>query len=163
MTTSDLGIYKAYYLSSINIASMFSVIFNTVFFPTASKHQDRKDLFRKIGKLIPYMIIAGTPIVFACEFVILKVYGSKYPMNYLLMLIFAVASILAISYSLYDWLLASQGQQGIKISTITGVITAGCNVLLLLCLVSHFALYGAILSLLISYVVGLFIITSYKV
>jgi O-antigen/teichoic acid export membrane protein len=163
MTTSDLGIYKAYYLSSINIASLFSVVFNTVFFPTASRHKDRKDLFNKIAKLIPYMIAAGIPIIFACEFVILKIYGSKYSMNFLLMFMFAAASILAISYSLYDWLLASQGKQGIKISTIVALITATCNVIFLLCLIPYFALYGAILSLLLSYAVGLFIITSYKV
>ncbi|MGD0571533.1 MAG: oligosaccharide flippase family protein [Sedimentisphaerales bacterium] len=163
MTTSDLGIYKAYYLSSINVASLFSVVFNTVLFPTASRHRDRKDLFNKIAKLIPYMIVVGVPVVFVCEFVILKIYGSKYSMNFPLMFMFAATSILAVSYSLYDWLVASQGKRGIKISTIIALITAACNIIFLFCLLPHFALYGAILSLLLSYIVGLFFITHYKV
>jgi O-antigen/teichoic acid export membrane protein len=109
------------------------------------------------------MIVVGVPVVFVCEFVILKIYGSKYSMNFPLMFMFAATSILAVSYSLYDWLVASQGKRGIKISTIIALITAACNIIFLFCLLPHFALYGAILSLLLSYIVGLFFITHYKV
>ena len=163
MTTSDLGIYKAYYLSSINIASLFSVVFNTVLFPRLQDTENEKTYLTKSQKLIPYIIVVGIPVVFICEFVIFKIYGSKYSMNFLLMLIFAATSILAVSYSLYDWLLASQGKRGIKICTIIALIMATCNIIFLFCLLPHFALYGAIFSLLLSYIVGLFFITHYKV
>lgn len=76
--------------------------------------------------------------------------------------VFAIASTLSVLYSLYDWLLASQGHGGIKISTVSAVIMASSNILFIYCLISRFALYGVIFSLLLSYVVGLAFLTSCK-
>lgn len=57
---------------------------------------------------IPYMIIVSIPVIIVCEFAILIFYSSGYSMDLPLMFMFATASIPAISYSLHDWLWASQ-------------------------------------------------------
>lgn len=155
MTASDLGIYKAYYQSSIGMASLFSIVFNTVFFPSASMHENKKDIFNKITKLIPYVITGGILVIFVCEFLVLKLYGSEYSMNIPLMLMFALASDLIIWYGLYDWTFCSEGIRGLKLINIGTAAIAVLSVSLNKLLVPVFGLYGAISSVILSFTAGL--------
>lgn len=155
MTVADVGIYRAYYLASINVAGLFFGIFNTVFFPTASKYENKGVLFEKINKLIPYLIGLGMPFILLCEFIILKLYGGGYPINFLLMLIFAITAILVVWYGLYDWTFCSQGMRGVKLVNIGTITIAILNVLLNIYLIPRFGLYGAIGSTTASFAAGI--------
>ncbi len=155
MTVTDVGVYRAYFAASINMAGLFFGIFNTVFFPTASKYQDREVIFNRINKLVPYLIGLGTPLILLCEFIIIKLYGSQYLLNLGLMLIFAFTSILVVWYSLYDWTFCSQGIRGVKLVNIGTITIAILNVLLNIYLIPRLGLYGAIVSTTASYAAGI--------
>ena len=141
---------------------MFSVIFNAVFFPTASRHENKEEIFHKITKIAPYVITAGVPVIFACEFIILKLYGPGYSTNFLLMLMFALASGLIVWYGLYDWTFCSQGIRGAKLINLGTITIAVLSVSLNKLLVPLFGLYGAVGSILLSFTAGLICLSLLK-
>lgn len=155
MTIADVGIYRAYCLASINVAGLFWGMFNIVFFPTASKYKNKKTIFNRINKLVPYLIGLGIPFILLCEFVILKFYGGRYPINFLLMLIFAATSILVVWDGLLAWTFDSEGLRGIKLSILGSLTVATLNVLLNIYLIPRFGLYGAIGSTTASFAAGI--------
>jgi len=155
LTTADVGVYNAYYFSSIAIVIFLSTMFITVFFPTASKYQRKEPIFKKIRQLSPYLFLGGIPAFLGIEWIILTLYGAKYPMNYSLMLLFALTSILIAIHSLYNWLFCSEGVLGVKLVTVVSIFIALISVFLSVYLIPLFALYGAIFSLGIAYIVGI--------
>ncbi len=61
MDVESVGIYGVYYYASFAVIGLFSGIFTTVFFPTASKILDKKIIYSKLNKTIPYLLILGIP------------------------------------------------------------------------------------------------------
>jgi len=155
MTVTDVGIYAAYYMASVNVAGLFWGMFNLVFFPTISGYQNKAPVYKKINKFIPYLIGLGIPFVYICEFVILKLYGVKYSLNLFWMVYFAVASICIVIDGLYAWLLQAIGLHGARITAFSAVAIAVINAGLNLILIPKFGIPGAIISLTISYVVAI--------
>lgn len=155
LTSADVGIYNAYYFSSIAVVVFLSTMFITVFFPTASKYQQKEPIFRKIKQLLPYLFLGGIPTFFGIELIILTLYGVEYPINYSLMLLFALTSILIAIHSLYNWLFCSEGVLGVKLVTVVFIFITLINILLSVYLIPLFALYGAIFSLGVAYMAGI--------
>ncbi len=155
LTVADVGIYRAYFVASVNITVLLWAMFNTIFFPTVSKYKDKGMVFNRINKLIPYLLGLGFPLMFFCEFIILKLYGKQYPMDLILMLMFAFAAILVVWYGLYDWTFASEGIRGTKLSLLGTVTIAILNAFLNIYLIPRFALYGAIGAHTISFAAGI--------
>lgn len=162
MTVADVGIYRAYCLASINVAGILFNTFNIVFFPAASKYKNKKELLKKINTLIPYLISLGVPFILLCEFVILKIYGGKYPLNIGLILIFSITSILTVWYSLYDWIFCSEGINGVKIVNCSTIIIAILSIILNIYLIPKFGLYGAISATAVSFSIGIGYLTIHK-
>ena len=157
LQTSDVGIYSAYYFSSFGMLGVFLGMFITVFFPMASRQKNKKILFEKIDKFLPYLFLLVLPIFLVIEFVVLKLYGSKYPIDISLMLEFVIAGMLMVIYSLYDNLFASHGILGIKLVVLSGSIVVLSNIVFSFKLISLFGLHGAVISVGVSYLLGIFI------
>lgn len=155
LSTFDVGIYNAYYFSSVGIIIFLSETFITVFFPTVSKYQNKESILRKIRQLMPYLIVGGIFIIFTIEWIFLNLYGAKYPINYFLMWLFSFSSIFIAIYSIYSWLFLSEGMRGIKLVTFSAIITASINIFISFYFIPIFALYGAIVSLGIAYFIGI--------
>lgn len=155
MTIADVGIYMAYYFASINVLALFSGIFITVFFPVASKYKNKAVIINRMNRFVPYLVCVGTPFVFLCEFVILNLYGGKYPIDFLLMLLFAVTSVLVAWYGIYAWLFNSKGVRGVKLTILGTATIAIINVLLNIYLIPRLGLFGAIGSTTIAFTVGI--------
>jgi O-antigen/teichoic acid export membrane protein len=153
MTPTDVGIYKAYYLASINVAGLFWRIFNVVYFPTVSKYQNKLAVFKKINKMVPYLIVLGTPFILFLEIIIIKLYGKKYPFDLLLIFLFGIVSISVVIDSFYAWFLNSIGTIGVKITVFAAAILAIVNIGINILLIPSIGLIGAIISALISLVV----------
>lgn len=162
LTTIDVGIYNAYFFSSIGIVIFISGIFTTVFFPTASRYARKEPIFKKIKQFSPYLFFGGTPILFVIEWIILNFYGNEYSINYILMFLFVITSILIIIYQLYNWLFLSEGVLGVKLVTVTTVTMALTNTTLSLYLIPTLGLYGAIISIGISYFIGIIFLSLLK-
>jgi len=94
----------------------------------------------------------------------LKLYGEDYPIDFPLMFIFAITSILVTWYGIYAWIFNSQGNKGVKFTLLgTGTI-AIANILLNIYLIPHYGLYGAIVATAFAYCVGmLFFIFAEKI
>jgi O-antigen/teichoic acid export membrane protein len=158
LNIGDVGVYSAYYAASINVAFLFSGIFSMVFFPTVTRYKNKEQIYKKINKLMPYIIGLGIPGLAIAQFVILKLYGSQYEINLIWMILFALTGMSLIVQGIYAWLLNSVGSAGARISSITALIAAVLNIFINVILVANFGLVGAILSLLITYLAAIAII-----
>lgn len=160
MSAEDVGIYKAYNLASIDAAGVIFGIFNTVFFPFASKCEDKNIILKKINKAIPYLIGCGIPFIIVSEFVILKLYGGAYTINFLLMISFAIVSILIVYFGLYDWTFCSQGIEGVKLVNKSTIIIAIVNIVLDLYLIPYMGIFGATISTSTAFIIGIYLLVK---
>lgn len=154
----DVGIYAAYYFSSINITTFLYNIFIVVFFPAVSRITQlaqKKAVFKKIGKLIPILFLIWLPLLFLIQIVSLKIYGSQYPLNIPLALLFDLTAILICTYGLYSWFFYSLGVSWVKKITILTIFIFPTNILLNIYLVPRFSLWGAIFSTFLTYIISL--------
>jgi O-antigen/teichoic acid export membrane protein len=115
-------------------------------------------VFKKINRVIPYLVVLGIPSLLVCEFIVLKFYGKQYQLNIISMLLFAVTSIFMVIQGTYASLLNSIGTRGAIISSLTAIIAALVNIGLNLVLIPAFGINGAIISLMTSYSAALIVI-----
>ncbi|OGD61716.1 hypothetical protein A3A71_00660 [Candidatus Berkelbacteria bacterium RIFCSPLOWO2_01_FULL_50_28] len=162
LTVGEVGIYSAYYASSINIAFILNAVFISVFFPTAAKFSTRQPIFSKIKRLSPFLYGTVIPGLFIVQLIILKIYGASYPIELPLILAFSVAGALIIHYTLYIWTFASEGLRGIRTSNLITVFIAGINLLFGFLLIPRLHIMGAVLAFILAYAVGVMISTIMK-
>lgn len=155
MSTKDIGIFNAYDFSSLKIISLFTVILVTVLFPMISKYESKKEIIGKVNKLIPYFIILGIPSIMFSEYVALKLYGTDYPIDISLIIIFAITSILFLIYEIYIWIFSSIGIKGVKLTMYSTCLIAILDILFDIYLIPRYGLHGAIGATLISYFAGI--------
>ncbi|MDD4729712.1 MAG: oligosaccharide flippase family protein [Dysgonamonadaceae bacterium] len=155
MHVKDIGIYNAYYFASLNLVSVVTGIFTTVFFPTISQINDKRMILKQVNTIIGYVIFIGAPILFFAEYVILKLYGQEYQIDKLLMLIFNVTSILYIYNEIYVWFLNSVGLKGVKITLISALTIATSDIIFNVILIPIYGIYGAISATALAYFIGL--------
>ena len=151
LNVTDLGIYNAYSSASINVMGIFTGVFFIVFFPTVSKYESKGIIFKRINKFMPYLIFLGIPLILVCEFIVLKLYGNKYPLNTVWLIIFPIASVCVAIDGLYGWLLNSVGLQGVRISSFAAIILVLVNVGLNIILIPRIGITGAVVSIIVSY------------
>lgn len=154
----SLGLYTAYYYSAFAVPSFLLGIFITVFFPSISKYHDKSAIYRKIHRMIPIIIIIGMPIIIISEFVVLHLFGSKYPFYPVLLMLFAIVAILAIWYGLYAWLFSSEGIHGVKVTLSVQILIALIIISGDIILIPCIGLNGAVISLICAYIAGIILI-----
>ena len=157
MTPRDLGIYGAYSLAAISVTSLMLSTFITVFFPTASQYHDKGPIFSMFFKLIPFLVILGIPLLVISEIVVLWLYGSQYTMYPYLVLLFAIAGVSQSIQNLYGWILNTDSNRGVKISSVGAIIIAVVNLLLNATLIPLFGISGAVIALTLSYMTAFLI------
>lgn len=162
MSIDSVGTYNAYYFGSIEVIALFAGIFITIFFPTASRYENKNRILDRLNKLVLYIVILGFPFILLSEFIILNFYGDKYPIDFLLMSMFAIASILVVCYDLYGWLFNSEGTKGVQVTLTSTIAIAITNILLNVYTIPRYGLYGAIGSTSLAYFVGICIIYVQK-
>ncbi len=162
LTINDVGIYWAYYNSFVMSSFLFLSVFNTVFFPTVSRHSNKKSAFFKINKGMPYLVILGLPIIIVSGFVIFKLYGRLYPFDLNLGIAFAILSMVIIIDSIYRWLMNAVGKRGARIVSFAAIILAAVSIILNVLLIPKYGLFGAVLSIIIGYLVSIAVIISQK-
>ncbi len=148
---SDVGIFGAYFTCFITLPNFLFSIFNTVFFPSASKVVDKSNIFMKLNKVILVFAVLGLPTIVGLGFLLFKLYGVRYTFNFELGLIFAFTSLLIFIDSTYGWLMNSVGEKGAKITSFSAVVLAIVNVLLSFLLIPSLGLRGAVIAMIISY------------
>lgn len=155
MDVESVGIYGVYYYASFAVIGLFSGVFITVFFPIASKTSDKKLLYHKLTKTIPYLVIFGIPGVLIGEFIILHIFGKDYPIDFPLMIAFAVTAVLVTWYGILAWFFNSEGVNGVRLTVSGTLIIALVNVMLNVILIPQIGLYGAIAASALAFTLGL--------
>lgn len=158
MTTTDVGIYNAYYFTSVQVLCFFALAFTTVLFPTASAYRSKVDIFNKINRIIPFLVVLGIPALFGGQYLFLKLYGGGYPFDPLLSVLFAVASITIAIYIIYGQLMNSVGRRGVRTTALAMAVLAASVILLSILLIPLLGIKGAVVALIISYALFLLII-----
>jgi O-antigen/teichoic acid export membrane protein len=164
ITTAAVGIYNAYYLSSITVTVALWGIVNVAFFPLASKSRDKLSIFRNINKAAPYLVAALLPSIVLIEFIIFILYGGQYHFSAELGLLFAFAATSCFFYWCYSYLIASEGTGGIKVNTISSIIALIVLVGLDVVLIPVIGISGAGVGLIFAYMTGiLYLATKWRV
>ncbi|WP_128567223.1 oligosaccharide flippase family protein [Methanocella paludicola] len=159
MTPHDLGIYSAYSLAAISVTSLMISTFITVFFPTASQYNDKGPIFTMFFKLLPFIVILGIPMLIFSEIVVLFLYGNQYTTYLDLVLLFSVAGVSQSIQNLYGWILNTDSDRGVKISSAGGIILAVAALVLNLVLIPVWGIRGAVIALILSYLATFLIMT----
>jgi O-antigen/teichoic acid export membrane protein len=162
LTLGDVGLYRIYYLSSLNLLSSLFVIFNTVFFPSASRERNKHLFLSKINRSVPLTFTFSFLISLLSEFAVFKFIGDEYTFDLKLSVIFAITSGIFVLARLYSWFLTSTGTAGAKISSTGEILTALSNILFNFILIPRLQISGAILSSLLSYLLLLAIVHPNK-
>jgi len=155
INASSAGIYSVYKYASLGLGGMLFAIFNTVFFPSVTRIQNKRKVLKDINAVLPYIFLLGVPLAFVAEFVILKIYGNSYPFDVGLALLFSVLFFLIITNNIYVWLMSAVGVNGAKISSFSAVLLAIFNIILNWFLIPALGLFGGVISLIISYIVAI--------
>ncbi len=155
MGVESVGIYGVYYYASFTMLTVISGIFTTVFFPTSSKMQDKKSLYKKLNKTVPFLLVLGLPVALIGEYLILQLFGKGYPMHLPMMLLFAIAAILVTWYGIYAWFFNSEGIEGSKVTVSGTLIIATLNIIFNIILIPQIGLYGAIGATALAFSLGL--------
>jgi O-antigen/teichoic acid export membrane protein len=155
LSVTDAGIYSAYYYAAFTAPMVFYGVFNTILFVYSSKYKQKRVILSKIDKLIPFLICCGIPMSFFAEFLILNLYGSEYPIDIYLMILFSVSCVLVIWYGLNDWVVSSEGISGIKLTSISAISIAVSNLILNYFLIQKIGLFGGVISSILSFLIGL--------
>lgn len=145
------GLYSAYVIASQAITYQLFYSFSILFFPTAAQAENKASLVKKLNasviKLAPIIFIINLSI----SFIILSLFGKKYPLNLSLILLFSLNTLLYFIFHTYGTLLSSRGKYGAKTNAIYLLIAAALFIALSLFATPRWGISGVIISLLISY------------
>ncbi|KKP87687.1 MAG: hypothetical protein UR93_C0036G0004 [Berkelbacteria bacterium GW2011_GWA2_35_9] len=126
LSMAQLGVYSAYYMASTNLVAQLIQIFINVFFPTVSKSVS-KVLIDKIDRLSKIIILPGTILFSVLVFLILKLFGNKYEMNYYYVLSFGFLAVIQFIFSIYSFLIMAVSKQIYKKFLIVANIINGIH------------------------------------
>lgn len=153
LSVGDVGLYQAYQFSTLTLASFFVTGFIMVFFPESSMYKKKRVIFSKVNRFLKFSPVLYV-LLFIASMFILMLYGSDYTFMLPLLLLFVFAGVITSAQTLYTCLSASTGIRGAKVSTITVGITCAINIVASLLLIPPYGLYGAVFSIIISYIIG---------
>ncbi|MFC1912147.1 oligosaccharide flippase family protein [Chloroflexota bacterium] len=151
MELSDVGIYNAYFITSVNVATLVGGIITIVLFPTASRYKNKRAIFDRIIKITPLLFLLGLPLLVGLQFILLIFYGDKYTFTFGSSLLFALCGILVVLYTILGPLMSSVGRKGVKVVAIAQGFLTGLVLSSTIILVPLMGITGAILGLTMSY------------
>lgn len=158
LSIEDVGIYGVYYYAAFTMITLFTTIFTTVLFPSASRYGDIGAIFSRVARGARYFLVLGVPVVLIAETVMLLLFGRQYPMIPWMMLVFAFTATIVNTYGLYQFLFGAEGVGGslviLKNQILIAVLTVGLSYVL----IPSFGIYGAIGGLGIAFAIGTILI-----
>jgi O-antigen/teichoic acid export membrane protein len=103
---NNLGIYSAY-LMSIIIMSQLLMALSNVFFPMMNRETNKKQILRKIDRLMFFAFIPVLVCVSILSFIVLKIFGPQYEINFLYISLVSLISYLQIVTTFYGAIVSS--------------------------------------------------------
>lgn len=154
-SSTQVGVYGVYSTASINLAVMGGTMIATVLFPKASASPDRQRIWRVFMRAWLWLC----PVVFAgfCagQVVVLKLSGSRYPVDWTLIALFAATSLFIMVYTSLGQIVGAEGDRGARWGMVLSVGMCLMTLALSVFLIRPLGVAGAVLTLTVSYVVGI--------
>lgn len=123
--THELGLYTAYYASSVMIAVQMGVILSNVLFPVAAGRRDHREMLWQLDKFFLIGVLPAVGVVVMMIYIALLLFGSAYVFDLLLAVFMSFYAVSSVVVAVYVNVIASAGKEAFKISTIHMLI-AGC-------------------------------------
>lgn len=146
---ASVGLYHAYYTSSIIITSVLVMAFVNVFFPTINQFKDKRPILKKLNKLI-FVIIPIMIVALPIQLYIIVKYAYNYPVFPITLILFSICTIIIVNNSIYASLFTSINLKSVKYYSRIIIFTVLLNIGLNITLIPRFALTGAILATIIT-------------
>jgi O-antigen/teichoic acid export membrane protein len=157
---TQVGIYGAYYVGFISSSTYIFSIFNSVFFPIFSASKNKEILFKKIVNAMIRLSLFILLFLLLVGIAVISLYGSKYKFNFWLSLLFSVAAIFSVFNAILVSCMSATGFRGIRDASFILLIAAAVNVLVNILLVPLCGFFGAVVAIISSYFISIFIISS---
>ncbi len=139
----QVGLLSAYQGGSLMLAVYLQGVLTVVFFPVAARTPDRRGLFRKVTRLLlPVSAVASVgfaAILTAWMFLL----GRQYPVDPVILVVFAIAAGLTTAFGSLAWALASGGRAGVAAATVTWLAAGAGNLAACLLLIPSLGVLGA--------------------
>ncbi len=153
----QLGIYNAYYMSSVIVISQIVVIFVNVFFSQTSSLKNKKIVLEKINKLAKVLFFPMFIVLMGVISLLVVLFGDKYPFDFILVLEFDLLSVITFYFAIIWWLIASQGLRGIRFTAMHGILTGLIFTLLNLLFKNVLTIHQVVIFLILSLFYGIVI------
>jgi O-antigen/teichoic acid export membrane protein len=155
LSIDEVGILSAYHGASLQTALYFLTFASQIFFPIASRTPDRDALFVKISRIG----MRGVPLCAAACACVVVLYvallGAHYPLRLLEVIVFSVASGLAIFQGILNWYFASAGFRGLAVAVALSLLIGAVNVAAALWCIPRWSTAGAGAALAAAYAAGI--------
>lgn len=107
----ELGIYSAYYTLSILATSQIITLFSSVYFPAVARATDKKAIVEKIRRVIFPLGLLWFVFNFLFMLFGIKLYGSAYPVDIVIILVFSLYAFFNLYGSLFGFITISGGEK----------------------------------------------------
>lgn len=158
LSEADVGLISAYTLSSLVLGFYLSLIFTTVFFPSASAHADKGALWTKLGKVTRFLSLPCVVLFTGTQLLAILILGQKFVLRWDIVLPMALIATVAMGQSAFGWLLAAEGLRGMKRMVLIGVLSSAITVGMSFVLIPGWGLRGAVAVYGLAYVTGLILV-----
>ena len=145
-----VGLYQAYYFSSIMFVGVLTGIFVQVFFPTAVKLKELHSTLKKLDKVVAIGVACAIVLVPVLLLVILALY--HYPFFWLTAAFFTLTTMADIAGCLYSSLLTAQGIVGVRRVTYGLLFAFVFNGALNAFLIPRIGLDGAAIAIMVTFI-----------
>jgi O-antigen/teichoic acid export membrane protein len=103
----ELGMYSAYLFSATIIVAQFILVVDNVFFPMVSQVEDKKLMLQNIYRFLKIAFVPSFIFTCSVSYVIIRLFGSQYAVNWLYIIIVSLIAYLQIASSMFVSLIAS--------------------------------------------------------
>lgn len=114
LPASEVGIISLYLLASVSASVTLSAMFQTVFFPFASGHARRSDLWTRLISISVRFAVPGLIGFALLQALAVWFAGASYPFHLPLIVLMSVASVLCLFQINVGTLLSAQGIRGYR-------------------------------------------------
>lgn len=152
-----LGIYNAYATMSLLVVGQVVALFVNVFFPFLSSFSESAGVLKKINKLSAYLFIPAFFLISSIIFLGIKLFGNKYPVNWLLITEFGLYGALYAYFSVLWWLIASKSGKGMWFTSKNGMISGILFLALVMLFGGGLSLHFVVLFLIIAIIYNILV------
>jgi len=150
--SETLGLYQAYSFASLQIAGQLAFVFLNVFFPAVVRQRDLTVVLRKIDKLIIFGLVPAFLFIVSFVYLILRLFSSEYELNSYLVIAMSVYSVFWFLTTIYLFLIASTGPDGLFYSSITGFLAGALYLAIVYYLIPSLGLFAPSVSFMFAFV-----------